>query len=111
MYTYKDQVEVLPLAMVDNMVGIANCGHNSLTLNTFINTQIELKKLKFYTPDAKGKSKCHVMHIGNDMGICPKLKVHGTDMQKVTQERYLGIILSSDGKCDLNVSFRVSGQL
>ena len=43
MYTYKNQVEVLPLAMVDELLGIASCGHNSLALNTFINTKIELK--------------------------------------------------------------------
>ena len=63
MYNYKDQVEVLPLAMVDDLVGIANCGHSSLALNTFINSQIELKKLTFHTPDANGKSKCNVMHV------------------------------------------------
>ena len=63
LYNYKDQVEVLPLAMVDDLVGIANCGHSSLALNTFINSQIELKKLTFHTPDANGKSKCNVMHV------------------------------------------------
>ena len=43
-YMYRNQVEVLPLAMVDDLLGIANCGHDSLALNTFINTQVELKK-------------------------------------------------------------------
>ena len=49
MYTYKDQVKVLPLAMVDDLLGVANCGLDSLALNIFINTQIELKKLKYKT--------------------------------------------------------------
>ena len=57
MYMYKKQVEVLPLAMVNDLVEVAACGHDSLALNTFINTQIELKKLQFYTPDERGKSK------------------------------------------------------
>ena len=107
-YLYKNQVEVLPLAMVDDLVGIAKCGHNSLDLNTFINTQIELKKLQFHTPDEKGKSKCNVMHVGKDTGICPKLEVHGTKMQKITQDTYLGDIVSSDGKNDANIASRVS---
>ena len=106
-YKYKDQVEVLPLAMVDDLLGIANCGHNSLALNTFINTQVELKKLKFHTPDANGKSKCNVMHVGQDKGICPKLKVHGTDMKLITHDKYLGDIIASDGKADLNIESRV----
>ena len=58
MYKYKKQVDVLPLAMVDDLLGVAECGHDSLSLNTFINTQIEMKKLLFHTPDEKGKSKC-----------------------------------------------------
>ena len=96
------------MAMVDNLVGVARCGHNSLALNTFINTQIELKKLRFHTPDERGKSKCNVMHVGKDMGICPSLQVHGTTMQKITHDKYLGDILSSDGKNDLNIESRIS---
>ena len=71
---YKKQVEVMPLAMVDDLIGVAACGHESLAMNTFINTQIELKKLQFHTPD---ESKCNVMHVGKSSGICPQLlQVH-----------------------------------
>ena len=70
----------MPLAMVDDLIGVANCGHESVALNTYINTHIELKKLKFHTPDVNGKSKCNFMHIGNNYGVCPQLKVHGSDM-------------------------------
>ena len=83
MYTYKNKVKVLPLSMVDDLLGVARCGHDSLALNIFINTQIELKKLKFHTADEKGKSKCHVMHVGKDSAICPKLEVHGTRMHTI----------------------------
>ena len=41
-YKYKDMVKVLPLAMVDDILGIAICGNKSLALNTFINTHIYL---------------------------------------------------------------------
>ena len=107
-HVHLNQVEVLPLAMVDDLVGIASCGHSSLALNTFINTQIELKKLKFHTPDEKGKSKCNVMHIGNNTGICPELPVHGTVMQNISHDKYLGDIVSLDGSNDQNISSRVA---
>ena len=43
-YLYKNTVRVLPLAMVDDLLGISPCGIDSLELNTFMNSQIELKK-------------------------------------------------------------------
>ena len=107
MYKYKGHVEVMPLAMVDDLLGVAACGHESLALNTFINTQIELKKLKFHTPDKNGKSKCNVIHVGNNTGICPQLKVHGTNMKVITHDKYLGDVISGDGKNDLNIQDRV----
>ena len=64
-YLYKGKARILPLAFVDDLNGISKCGFDSLALNTFINTQIELKKLKFHVPDSKGKTKCHKLHIEN----------------------------------------------
>ena len=63
-YLYKGMVRVLPLACVDDLLGFAPCGNKSISLNTFINTHIEMKKLKFHTPSITGKSKCHKLHIG-----------------------------------------------
>ena len=94
--------------MVDDLLGVAECGHDSLALNVFMNTQIEMKKLQFHTPDAQGKSKCNVMHVGNDKGICPQLQVHGTVMQKITHDTYLGDIISCDGNNDLNIHSMVA---
>ena len=45
-----------------------------------INSKIEMKKLKFHTPDANGKSKCHTMHVGKCASGCPSLKVHGSQI-------------------------------
>jgi hypothetical protein len=72
-YLYKNAVRILPLAFVDDLNAISKCGLESISLNTFITTQIELKKLKFHVPDANGKSKCHKMHIGKKHGVCPTL--------------------------------------
>ena len=43
-FLYKNVMRVLPLAMVDDILGIQDCGVKSITLNTFINTHIEMKK-------------------------------------------------------------------
>ena len=37
MYKYKTSTNVLPLAMVDDLLGVAECGLDSLALNTFLN--------------------------------------------------------------------------
>ena len=76
---------------------------DSLPLNTFITTQIELKHFRFHVPIEIGKSKCHKMHIGRKHNLCPILKVHGTVMQEVTEETYLGDIISNDGKNSKNI--------
>ena len=106
-YSYKDKVGVVPLAMVDDLLAIAPCGLESVAVNTFINVHIEMKKLTFHTTDKNNKSKCHKIHVGKDSEHCPILKVHGTVMQAATYDTYLGDIISSDGKNKLNLENRV----
>ena len=98
LYSYKQIVNIMPLSMVDDILAVAPCNQKSLALNTVINAQIELKKLKFHTPDKNGKSKCHVMHVGKPNDLCPTLQVHGTDMSHVTEDTYLGDVILCDGK-------------
>ena len=107
-YLYKNTARILPLAFIDDLNGISKCGSSSLALNSFINTQIELKKLRFHTADSKGKSKCHKLHIGRETRCCPALLVHGTRMEQVKDDKYLGDILSVDGKNTKNIKERVS---
>ena len=94
--------------MVDDLLGIAPCGLESLALNTFINVQIEMKKLRFHTPGADGKSKCHQIHVGRPNEFCPTLHVHGTKMLSVTSDTYLGDVVSGDGSNKINIETRVS---
>ena len=82
-YLYKHMVRVLPLAMVDDVLGISQCGNKPIALNTFINTHIEMKKLKFHTPNTTGKSKCHKLHVGKVNKLCTELKVHGSSREMV----------------------------
>ena len=97
----------MPLAMVDDLLGIVRCGGESLDLNTTINSRIDMKKLKFHTPKENGKSKCHSLHVGKHSD-CPPLKVHGCPMERVSSDTYLGDVISSDGKNTLNIDSRVA---
>ena len=45
-YFYKKKAKVLIFAMCDDLNGVARCGADSVALNTYINTHIELKKLR-----------------------------------------------------------------
>ena len=97
--------------MVDDINGISKCGLDSVALNTFINTQIELKKLKFHISDKQGRSKCHKLHVGPKNRTCPVLKVHNTIVEEVTKFTYLGDIISSDGKNTKNIKNRISKEV
>ena len=88
-YSYKNLVQVIPLAMIDDLISITSCGIKSIEMNISINTLIELKKLTFHTPEANKKSKCHVMHIGKENKSCPEMKVHGQVVGRVSQAVYL----------------------
>ena len=107
-YLYKNIAKLSPLAFVDDLSGISKCGFDSIALNTFLTTQIEMKKLRFHVADQAGKSKCVKMHVGKQHKFCPTLKVHGTTMPEVTEETYLGDILSCDGKNAKNLKSRIS---
>ena len=107
LFTYKNLVKITPLAMVDDLLVIAPCSIESLSANVFINTQIEMKKLKFHTPDINGKSKCHKMHVGKANLLCPDLKVHGTPMGQVSEDTYLGDVISCMGSNQKNITSRV----
>ena len=107
-YRYKDKVDVLPLAMIDDLLAIAPCGLESLAMNSFITTNIEMKKLEFHTPGPDGKTKCHKIHVGRKNRFCPQLLIHGTEMPEVPRDTYLGDIVSGDGSNKHNIENRVA---
>ena len=57
LYEYKGTVAIPPLGMVDDQVGISNCGLDSALTTSHLNTQTNIEKLQF------GPKKCHKMHI------------------------------------------------
>ena len=64
--------------------------------------------MKFHTPNKDGKSKCHTIHVAPKNKLCPKLQVHGTQMEEVDHDTYLGYFVSGDGKNTKNVKKRIS---
>ena len=66
--------------MVDDILSISKCGFSSVEMNISINTQIELKKMKFHVPTervleteylgdivrADGKNSSNIKSIGNN---------------------------------------------
>ena len=72
-YYYKGIAKILPMAMVDDLLSVSDCGTQSVVINSFINTKIEMKKLTFHTQNKEGMSKCQKMHIGNPNSNCPVL--------------------------------------
>ena len=88
------------------MNGIATCGIKSLNLDIFLNSQVELKKLRFHTGGDSGLSKCVRMHVGKVNPNCPILTVHYKKMVNVTEINYLGDIFCADGRNLKNVQNR-----
>jgi hypothetical protein len=82
------------LGMVDDTLGIAECGVKSVEKNAVLNSFMETHRLKMH------KEKSVVIHVSNAKKCsvpCPKLKVHMDEMHKVSKTKYLGNILSSTG--------------
>ena len=70
LYFYKGLVGCPPLQMVDDVLSVQTCA-KSQHVNTVINTFMDLEKLTL------SKTKCHKLHMGNNVRQCPDMKVHG----------------------------------
>ena len=95
-------VDIPPLSFIDDIIGISECGQKAIEMNSFINSKIEMKRLIF------SDSKCYQIHVGKENSFCPELQVHGEKMEKISSEKYLGDILSSENKNEENISRKIS---
>ena len=101
LFKYKNAVDVPALAMIDDVMGFASCGDESLELNAIINAKMEHKKLRL------SQDKCFKIHICKKSDSCPQvLKVHADDMKTVKHASYLGDIISEQGTIDETVKQR-----
>ena len=125
-YLYKGEIPIPPLSMVDDIVCITECGYQSARMNSFLNCKTSTKKLQF------GASKCKKMHIGkkhedfkchplyvdnweekenkNELGkdIIEDICVGKVCMEEADEEKYLGDIVSKDGRNLKNIKTRVN---
>ena len=122
LYNYKG-VKVPALAMVDDLACVTKSGVDSAEMNAFIKTKTNLKKLQF------GSQKCHQLQIGNKEHLAADLFIDNWEVTKVSEsetgvtnlmdsnsgevqvevadkEKYLGDILSNDGKNTKNILAR-----
>ena len=70
-YLYKNRVQIPPLAMQDDTLGISECGVKTKCMNEFLNSRTNLMNLQF------GSDKCVRMHIGkqHNKNVCSDLLV------------------------------------
>ena len=116
-------MKVPALAMVDDLACVTKSGVDSAEMNAFIKTETNLKKLQF------GPQKCHQLQIGNKEHLAADLFIDNWEVTKVSEsetgvtnlmdsnsgevqvevadkEKYLGVILSNDGKNTKNIFAR-----
>ena len=82
------------LGMVDDNIGISECGINSVVKNAVINSFVEAQRLKLHV------DKSVVLHVGSVRICdqpCPQLKVHNNKMMKTESTKFLGNIVSCKG--------------
>ena len=112
--------------MQDDTLGVSECGVRTTAMNQFLNTRTNLMNLQF------GSDKCKRMHIGkqHESSVCTQLYVDAWKeqvvvkgdgktvlediyigknvMERVTEKKYLGDIVSSDGKNTKNITERTN---
>ena len=126
-YMYRGEVEIPPLSMVDDVLCVSECGFKTSMMHAFISLKTDSKKLQF------GAGKCKRLHVGKvcEEYKCQTLKIDDwkeveivneetgiddiedkcegmEDMQKKDEEKYLGDIISADGRNIKNIKARVA---
>ena len=84
-YYYKGLVGCPPLQMFDDVLAVQTCA-KSKQLNTVINTFMELEKLTL------SKTKCHKLHMGNNLRQCSDMKIHGDVVKNTKSEKNTWVI-------------------
>ena len=100
LFKYKDCVDIPPLAMIDDILAVSECSVDSVKLNALIQSKVAHKNLKL------GPDKCFKMHVGQQSDCCPTLKIDEEIMKSSSKEKYLGDILTTDGRINQNIDAR-----
>ena len=125
LFNYKGKVDIPPLGMIDDLICISECGPKTAMMNAYMNFKTKSKKLQF------GTEKCKKLHVGKeknrdrcqDLFVDKWLEVEvekedgensyddiesGVEqMEEKEHEKYLGDIISNDGRNIKNIKARV----
>ena len=89
------------MGMIDDVATVTKCGLETIESNSITNSFIESKRLEL------GSKKSNRLHIGrNKSQNCYQLKVNENEMNNAKQEKYVGDIISDDGKNSANIAAR-----
>ena len=97
----KKIVEVIPLAMVDDLMAVSSCGMDSIEMNTSINALIELKTYRSISQLRIKRVSAMSCTLGEK--IQSDMKVHGHTVDSVSQAVYLGDVLDVTGSNGGNI--------
>ena len=126
-YLYRGEVEIPPLSMVDDLLSISECGYKTKSIHAYLTFKTDSKKLQF------GAQKCKKLHVGKTFEEykCQTLKINNweevevlneetgvediedicndeLEIEKKVEEKYLGDIVSVDGRNIKNIKARVA---
>ena len=126
LYNYKNEVPIPPLSMVDDVLCVSECGYQTAMLNSYLKSKTSSKKLQF------GINKCKKIHVGktkeeykcqpiyvdkweeheeeNEQTGMIRIKdvlVGEEAIEDTSNEKYLGDIISKDGRNTLNIKARI----
>ena len=108
-FSYKDDIGVPPLAMVDDVLTISKCGVESVEMNAYMNQKTNIKRLQF------GPEKCHQLHIGPKQITCPDLFINTWKLKKreeyETGIRNLVDVENEDHKIEKTEEEKYSGDI
>ena len=96
LYKYKGdpQISIGVLGMIDDTLGISECGAKAVEKNAIMNSFIETHRLTMH------EDKSTVIHVGSVakcLQPCPKLSIHDKHMQEAQSAKYLGNYITTKG--------------
>ena len=106
--------------MIDDLAGVSESGIKAIQLNAFVNIKTAEKKLQF------GPEKCHTLSVAHksvksvetDLYIDTWSETHNDEghlieqfqgkvkMKNVSEQKYLGFVLSDDGSNIKHIEFK-----
>ena len=91
----------MPLSLIDDIIAVSTCSPKYVLTNATIHTGKNTRQTS-----GAWSQKCFQMHIGKSCESWPLLNIHGKEMSKVESVKYLGQIITSNGRLESDISER-----